>query len=95
MSVEWTMKMRDAWETHDLAEFERLLDQNYVTRWGRVRISVSREIPFSLAQKYIFLEARDRAKLMGGVVEDIDDFTVERSTDGFDDNVYTWKVRRD
>lgn len=92
------MKMRDAWETHDLAEFQRLLDQNYVTRWGRVRITVPCEIPFAVAQKYIFEEAKDRAKLMGGVIEDINDFTVERNIIGkfFDDtNIYTWKVRRD
>lgn len=89
--------MHDAWETRNLVEFQRLLDQNYVTRWGRVRIFVPREMPFAVAQKYIFEEARNRANLMGGVIDNIDDFTVECNTgEPFNDtSIYTWKVRRD
>lgn len=95
MSVEWTTSMHEAWETRNLVEFQRLLDQNYVTRWGRVGTSVPREmLVTSEILDHVKDMARERAKLMGGVIEDIDAYTV--STDlptGM--NIYTWKVRRD
>jgi hypothetical protein len=75
-----------------------VVDQDYVTRWGLVRIQVPGEMSIdSRIMEYLKGEATQRAKLMGGEVIDIDDFTVEpSSTAPYSDlNIYMWKVRRD
>lgn len=73
-----------------------VVDRDYVTRWGRVRVSVPREMPIDdRIMEYLKEEARRRAELMGGTIEDIEKFTVEPTASYSNMRVYTWKVRRD
>lgn len=96
MTIEFTASMHEAWERHDLTEFQRLLDQNYVTRWGYIRIPVPRELSRAEVWKYLQDDVKHRAKYMGATVVNIDDPTISSTPDFRTDTiVYTWKVRRD
>ncbi len=74
-----------------------IIDRDYVTRWGEVKIPIPREMPITPdVLKYLKNSAIDQAKYMGATVVNIDSPTVTPSEDFFTDmNLYTWRIRRD
>lgn len=97
MSIKLTEEMRQAWYLHDLDEFRKILDRDYVTRWGTVSIPVPREMQHTAEYSgYLKEMIKQRAEYMGATVVDIDHPVIEPFWHEFADTVtYTWKVRRD
>jgi hypothetical protein len=74
-----------------------IIDRDYVTRYGKVSVTVPTEL---LGQPEIMEYARDmaieRAKIMGGTLEDIETFECEHDPFKFTDStILTWRMRRD
>ncbi len=74
-----------------------IIDRDYVTRWGEVKISVPAELTITpKLLKYLKDTAADQAKYMGATVVDIDNPKVDWVEYSFINmNQYIWRIRRD
>lgn len=73
----------------------KIIERDYVPRYGTVRLIVPTEFLGSEARMHVVRDmAFDRAKIMGGMIEDIETFECEPAFDTYNTTL-TWRMRRD
>lgn len=76
----------------------KIVDRDYVPRWAWIRETLPREALYTHGVVTWMQEmVQERAKYMGGTVEDVTKFEIENGPfhSGLDQVVLKWKVRRD